>query len=356
MDKIMYLGIGNPLLDITTHTTDEILKEFELEKGTAILAEEKHMPLYPRVQAKSDVIYCPGGSSMNTARAMQWMLSKTHPGSVAFVGCIGKDDSGKILRKAVTDSGVKPLFLETDERPTGRCAALIVDKERTLVTSLAAAELYKVEHLRTNPDVQQALANAKVFYSEGFFTTVSPAALIDLGKRALAEGKHFMFNISAPFLPNFFWNDMSKVIEYVDYLFCNETEAGTVAKKMQWADADNLEAVAQNICALPRAEGAKTGRTVVITHGAQETIVCGAATGGKIRRFSPIKCSSDQIKDTNGAGDCFVAGFISQFIQGADLDVCIAAAHYCAWKVIQQVGCTLPGEPDFDPASVSKSD
>jgi len=351
---IKYLGIGNPLLDITAHTTDDVLKEFELEKGTAILADPKHMPLYPRVQASPDVAYCPGGSSMNTARALQYMLSKTYPNSVAFVGCIGKDESGKILRKAVTDSGVKPLFLETDERPTGRCAALITDKERTLVTSLAAAELYKVDHLRTNPDVQEALASAKVYYSEGFFTTVSPEALIHLGKRAMAEDKHFMFNISAPFLPNFYWKDMSKVMEYVDYLFCNETEAATVAKKMQWEDPENLDAVAKNICALPRAEGAKVGRTVVITHGAKETIVCGPATGGEIRRFTPIKCSADEIKDTNGAGDCFVGGFISQFLQGADLDVCIAAGHYCAWKVIHEVGCSLTGTPEFDPASVSK--
>jgi len=352
--SIKYLGIGNPLLDITAHTTDEVLAKFELEKGTAILADPKHMDLYPLVQASPDVRYCPGGSSMNTARATQWMLSSTLPGCTAFVGCIGKDESGKILRTAVTDSGVKPLFLETDERPTGRCAALIVDKERTLVTSLAAAELYKVDHLRTNPDVQEALASAKVYYSEGFFTTVSPEALIDLGKRAMAEGKDFMFNISAPFLPNFYWNDMSKIIEYVDYLFCNETEAATVAKKMQWADPENLDVTVQNMCALPRAEGSKVGRTVVITHGAKDTVVCGPATDGKVRHFSPIKCSADEVVDTNGAGDCFVAGFISQFIQGADLDVCIAAGHYCAWKVIQEVGCSLTGKPEFDPASVAK--
>jgi len=348
-----YLGIGNPLLDITAHATDEMLKEFDLEKGVAILAEPKHMPLYPRVQSSADVLYCPGGSSMNTARALQWMRMQTHPNTVSFVGCIGMDESGKILRKAVTDSGVRPIFFETDKKPTGRCAALITNKERTLVTSLGAAEEYQVSHLRTNPDVQKALSTAKVFYSEGFFTTVSPEALIELGKRALADHKHFMFNISAPFLPNFFWNDMSKVIEYVDYLFCNETEAETVAKKMQWANPEDLDAVAKNMAALPLAEG-KTGRTVVITHGAEETIVCGLATGGEIRRFSPIKCTPDEIKDTNGAGDCFVAGFISQFLLGADLDVCIAAGHYCAWKVIQSVGCSLTGKCEFDPVSVCK--
>ena len=353
MSSIKCLGLGNPLLDITASTDDGVLAQFGLVKGTAILAEEKHMPLYPQVQASKDVSYSPGGSAMNTMRALQWMLSGTMPGAVAFVGCIGKDDNGRILRDAVVSSGVEPHFLETDERPTGRCAALITDHERTLVTSLGAAELYQVAHLRSDAGVQAAMASAQVYYSEGFFTTVSPDALCELGKRALAEDKHFMFNVSAPFLPNFYWDDMSKVLAYVDVLFCNETEAGTVARKMQWSDPDNLDATAQNICALPRAPGSRPGRTVVITHGAHETVVCGNMTGGKVRRFAPVKCEPSTIKDTNGAGDCFVAGFISQFLQGATVDVCVAAGHYCAWKVIQEVGCYLPGKPEFDPKTVA---
>jgi len=38
-------AIGNPLLDIQVHS-EELLKKYELKANDAILADEKHMPMY----------------------------------------------------------------------------------------------------------------------------------------------------------------------------------------------------------------------------------------------------------------------------------------------------------------------
>ena len=50
----------------------------------------------------------------------------------------------------------------------------------------------------------------------------------------------------------------------------------------------------------------------------------------------------DQLVDTNGAGDAFVAGFLSQLLLGASLEDCVAAGHWSAGVIIQHVGCTFP--------------
>ena len=50
----------------------------------------------------------------------------------------------------------------------------------------------------------------------------------------------------------------------------------------------------------------------------------------------------DQLVDTNGAGDAFVAGFLSQLLLGASLEACVAAGHWSAGVIIQHVGCTFP--------------
>jgi adenosine kinase len=47
-----------------------------------------------------------------------------------FVGCVGKDEFGKTLEKAILDDGVEPAYLYDDEAPTGTCACLIVKHER----------------------------------------------------------------------------------------------------------------------------------------------------------------------------------------------------------------------------------
>lgn len=45
-NKIVLVGMGNPLLDISSEVPDELLKKYDLKTGNAILAEEKHMPVY----------------------------------------------------------------------------------------------------------------------------------------------------------------------------------------------------------------------------------------------------------------------------------------------------------------------
>ena len=38
--------MGNPLLDMQVTNGEELLKKYELKSNDAILAEEKHMPMY----------------------------------------------------------------------------------------------------------------------------------------------------------------------------------------------------------------------------------------------------------------------------------------------------------------------
>lgn len=44
--KISLVGMGNPLLDISAEVPDAVLTKYGLEPNNAVLAEEKHMPLY----------------------------------------------------------------------------------------------------------------------------------------------------------------------------------------------------------------------------------------------------------------------------------------------------------------------
>ena len=89
-------------------------------------------------------------------------------------------------------------------------------------------------------------------------------------------------------------------------------------------------------------------RTVIVTMGSDPVIV--AKTGeSKIQEFPVRQLTEEQIVDTNGAGDAFTGGFLSQFIQGKPLETCMKCAIYCAWECIQRLGCTFPRENKFVP-------
>lgn len=71
----LLLGMGNPLLDISASVDREFLKKYDLNSNNAILAEEKHKPMYDELIElyKADLIA--GGSVQNTMRVAQ---VKTH--------------------------------------------------------------------------------------------------------------------------------------------------------------------------------------------------------------------------------------------------------------------------------------
>ena len=75
-----------------------------------------------------------------------------------------------------------------DEAPTGRCGVVITGHHRSLCTDLAAANLYKLEHLR-QPEIWELVKGAKVFYVGGYHLTVCPPAALALAEEAAAEDK-----------------------------------------------------------------------------------------------------------------------------------------------------------------------
>lgn len=56
------MGIGNPLLDISANVDDGLLEKYELKPDDAIMADEKHMPLYKELIEKLVFVlkyFCP---------------------------------------------------------------------------------------------------------------------------------------------------------------------------------------------------------------------------------------------------------------------------------------------------------
>jgi len=232
--------------------------------------------------------------------------------------------------------------LVTDEVPTGTCAVLVVDKERTLVANLAAANQYKHSHTQSSK-IQQVVANAEIFYCGGFplSTPDGPETMLSICKHAVENNKPFCLNLSAPFLIQFFWEKLQEVLYHADYLFGNESEAAEFSKKQGWECP--LPEVALRIAAMPKASGARC-RTVVITQGSDSTIV---AQNGKVTLYPVPKLEKQYIVDTNGAGDSFVGGFLAKLVQQCEVPECVRAGHYAARVIIQQNGCSLPRAPDI---------
>jgi adenosine kinase len=328
----LLVGMGNPLLDISANVGQDFLDKYSLKLDSAILADETHQPLYPELVSSYPVQYIAGGATQNSMRVAQWML-KSNKNQVAFMGCVGADDYGKELKDCATADGVLVHYMQDPTTPTGTCAALIKDGERALVANLAAANNFKPSHFETET-AKEIIEAAKFYYCAGFFLTVSVESLVQVAEHAVANDKVFCLNLSAPFLVDFFADQMATAIEYADYLFGNESEAAAYAKKHGLSE--NLQELALAVAALPKKSSRP--RTVVFTQGSQSTIV---ACDGKVSEYAVEPLAKEELVDTNGAGDAFVGGFLSQLIMGKGVDECVKAGHYAARYIIQTSGTTL---------------
>uniref|UniRef100_A0A8C7MP51 Adenosine kinase n=1 Tax=Oncorhynchus kisutch TaxID=8019 RepID=A0A8C7MP51_ONCKI len=334
-------GMGNPLLDISAVVDKDFLEKYGLKPNDQILAEDKHKALFEEIVKKFKVEYHAGGATQNSIKIAQWMIQDPHK-VCTFFGCIGEDKFGEILKQKADEAHVDAYYYEQTEEPTGTCAACITGDNRSLVANLAAANCYKKDKHLDLKENWKLVEKAKVYYIAGFFLTVSLESILKVAKHASENNKLFTLNLSAPFISQFFKDALMEVMPYVDVLFGNEMEAATFSKE-QGFQTEDIEEIAKKAEALPKVNK-KRPRIVVFTQGKDGTIM---TKGDKVETFPVLKIDQKDIVDTNGAGDAFVGGFLSELVQDKELEQCVKAGHYAANVIIRRAGCTFPEKPDF---------
>ncbi|KAF8131527.1 Ribokinase-like protein [Boletus edulis] len=324
--------MGNPLLDVQVRDGEALLKKYDLKANDAILADEKHQPIYDEIVKDYPVTYVAGGASQNAARGAAYVLP---PKSVVYAGCVGDDDLAKQLRTANEREGLDEVYLVKKGEKTGACAVIITGHHRSLVTTLRAAEKFEASHL-SSPTVAPLVEGAKVFYVEGFFLTHGVESVLTLSKHASEKHKSFVLNLSAPFILTYFHSQLEQVLPYTDIIIGNESEAQEYAKAILKSDTTDIAEIAKGI-AKYRKDNARP-RVVVITQGPQSTIVVEGANPDVAKVYPVTPIASELIVDTNGAGDAFAGGFLGAYVGGKSIEESVEAGHKMGTMCVQLVG------------------
>lgn len=330
----------NPLLDISAHVSAEFLAKYNVQPAAAALVTPEQMGIYADLEQQEGVSYIPGGSGLNTARVAQWIAQAPAQSFVSYVGCTADDKYGKILKEAAEKDGVRMLVETTTAAPTGSCAVCITGKERSLVANLAAANLITAEHV-DSADVKTAQQESALFYLTGFTLTINVEYVLTVAKRCREVGGLFMMNLSAPFIIQFFGEQLEKVLPYVDVVFSNDDEAKVFSTVKGFGTEDVAE-IAKKTAALPY--NGTGERLVIFTQGSKPTVYASASTSGAVE-VTPI--DADKIIDTNGAGDAFVGGYLAGAGAGRSVEDSIRLGNYAAGVIIQHDGCTYPAVPEM---------
>ncbi len=234
---------------------------------------------------------------------------------VGFVSRIGNDALGQIALERLGASGVdfSKVRCVEGEKQTGLTVILQREKERNILTYPGTIFDLTLEDLDFEYLTDSGHFHLSSFYLQrGLHPQVG-----ELFRRLKAEGLTISLDTNDD--PEDRWEgSLEDVLRYVDVFLPNAREAQRITKS-----SDLETAVARLAEQVP---------LVVIKRGEEGAM---AQRGPERFRSSPVKVD---FVDPVGAGDSFDAGFLSQYVRGADLPTCLAAGNLAG-----AFSTTMPG-------------
>ncbi len=306
------VGIGNALVDVIAHASEEFLDAQDLTKGSMTLIEtDRAVELYAALGASVEMS---GGSAANTMVGVASL-----GGKACYIGKVNHDDLGDVFGHDMRAVGVPFHGGGVDHgTPTGRCVIVVTpDAERTMNTYLGVSSSLNINDLDDT-----AIASGAVLYMEGYLfdRDDAKAAFRHAATVAHANGRQVSLTLSDSFCVDRHRVDFRSLVQdSVDILFGNADEIQSLY------EVDELDEALKMV-------GRECG-LAAITAGADGCVIVAGNEQIKVSA-QPV----DRVLDTTGAGDLFAAGFLFGLTSGLPLTKCGEIGSIAAAEVISHVG------------------
>lgn len=263
-----------------------------------------------------ETVLCPGYAVVPGGKGANQAAAAAKAGAeVRFVGTVGDDGFGALLRRNLEQAGVDGAGLAVGTAPTGTAVIAVDDRGENAIIVASGANLLtgaeQVADLDLGPGLTLLCQNE-----------VRPAETFALIRRAAARGARTILNLApATGAPD-------EVLACLDTLVVNRVELGMLLA----ADpADPVE--------LARRFVARHGRRCVVTLGSEGAV--GVEPGGGWR----VPALPVEPVDTTGAGDTFAGVFATALDQGRAFEEALRRASVAAALACEAVGAQA-AQPD----------
>ncbi len=307
-------GLGNGLVDLQYEMPDSDILELGLSKGEMRLVENiDQSGLLKKLEGKDKNI-CSGGSAANTVIAFT-----AFGGKAAYKTVLGADEFGYFYKKEFEELNIELISPFIEDEPTGTCIVLIsTDSERTMNTSLGATSHFGKEHIS-----EDFISRSRWIYLEGYKFTKdkSTEALFHSAELAKKHNTKIALTFSDVFITEAFKDNLTKIVNMSDLIFCNEAEAKSFTGEKEVANAF------YKLCEMVP--------NVVVTLGGKGSMIMWEKDVYSIPGYpaSPI--------DSTGAGDMFAAGFLYGIIKHHNPKFAGHLASLAGARVVSQLGARM---------------
>ena len=318
------IGLGNAIVDIIVNVDDEFLDKNNLEKGSMNLIDlNQSDELLKDCKIIKQVA---GGSTANTVYALATLGNK-----VEFIGRVKNDNFGKNFSESIKKSGAifKSKLVKSEKSSAHSVIFITPDAQRTMCTYLGASIEFETSDLDNS-----SINKSKYLYLEGYLwdSDLAKKAFINASEIAKNSNTKIVLSLSDSFCVDRHRDSFIELIkEYVNILFCNESELKSLFKEISFEDCRKY---ISSICDLS-----------IVTMGSNGSYIINQEKTEKINSVV-----SGEVIDTTGAGDIYAGGFMHGLINNYPLKVCGDFGSICAGHIITQLG----SRPNIDLKSLLK--
>lgn len=319
--KFDVLGVGNAIVDILAYTDDDFINQYQLNKGTMTLIDEKRAEtLYRAMGAATE---CSGGSVANTITGLASLGANT-----AFIGKVKNDPFGTIFYRDMKGQNVHfTTPPATSGKPTAQCLVFVTRNEnegrvktaeRTMATFLGATTQWEPGDMDMD-----LVAQSKVMYVEGYLWDNPEAkkAVLEAIKVAHENKRKVAFSLSDPLCVIRHREEFLELLNgKVDILFANEKE---VRALFGLTDIRKILFKLGEMCEAAAVTRSEKGSFIVTRNG-------------EIHSIDPVLV--DEVYDVTGAGDLYAAGVLYGYTHGLDWNKAGKLGSQCAAEVIKYLG------------------
>lgn len=256
-----------------------------------------------------------GGKGANQACAALFLGS-----DVSFIGAVGKDNNGEMVKKFLLENGLD-IHLKESDKPTG-VAFIILEEQnaenRILIVQGANNDLL-IEDINKNEDL----------FKEGDILLTQfecPISTIEYVIKHAKEKKMLVVVNPAPIK-----QVSEEVYKYIDYLVPNEHELESLS-----GEADPIK-----------------GARILLNKGVENVIVTLGSKGSVlVNRKEIIEVKPHKVKaiDTTAAGDSYLGALVNKLAEGKDIREAMEFASKCSSLTVTKKGAivALPHKDDLE--------
>ena len=350
---IKYMSFGSPLIDIIADVPNEFVKRNNIIMNTSTHSHslEKDVPWFKEF-IKYDLTFIPGGCQFNAMRVFNWMLQRNENESeiMGFLGSVGEDNYNDIYQNLLEVENIVTFFENIRDGKTGMCLVVCNNRERAHITDLGASTSISKEFINR---VWNNFKDVKLIFTELFIIQSQKELVYKLAELGKADDKIYSFNLPSTFFLIKFKDEILDLIGYADVVFSNFEEAKTYCNELNNSKKEEtIDEIIKKLVKLPKKNKNKK-RIFVITAGPLDAWCCAYDFKKEkitfCKGFTPNDVREDLIIDTNGAGDSFAGGFLSNYMKGRTLTDCMIAGHWASSVIIQQRGFQIPSDIVYIP-------